>query len=198
MHLARALGELARRQQPADERVDRQRQQQVQQRSPAAAPRRDDAGRRRVAEHEAEDERADRVEHRDDGDREQRRVRAVAPGRLAVAADPVAGERQQQRGDAERPEVRGVDEQAAEEAGGRAEDRPAQERDRDERHEQQVGRAADDLDRVQDRDLDDRGDEDDERALSASSALTARPFGTSTSDGVERVEVDERLDLDRL
>ena len=80
----------------------------------------------RLAEQEVQDERAERYEHRHDGDREERRVRAVAAGRLAVAADPVAGEREQERGDAERPEVRRVDEQPGEEAADRAEDRAAQ------------------------------------------------------------------------
>ena len=63
---------------------------------------------------------------------EQRRVRAVAAGRLAVAADPVAG--RASAGATVKPSVSSVidvDEQAAEEAGDGAEDRAAQERDRD-------------------------------------------------------------------
>ena len=44
-------------------------------------------------------------------------MRAIAPGGLAVAADPVAGHREQERCDAERAEVRGVDQQPAAEAG---------------------------------------------------------------------------------
>ena len=67
---------------------------------------------------------------------------AVAAGRLAVAADPVAGEREQERGEPERPERRGVDEQPGEEAADGADDRAAEERDRDERDEQEVGHAA--------------------------------------------------------
>ena len=80
---------------------------------------------------------------------EERRVGAVAAGRLAVAADPVAGDREQQRGDAERPEVRRVDEQPGPEAGDGAEDRAAQQRDAEQRDEQEVRRAAEDVDRVE-------------------------------------------------
>ena len=72
-----------------------------------------------------EDERADRVEDGDDGDGEQRRVRAVASGRLAVAADPEAGEREQERGEAERAELGDVEQEPGPEAADRAEDRAA-------------------------------------------------------------------------
>ena len=61
-------------------------------------------------------QRADRVEHGDDGHREQRRVRAVAPGRLAVAADPEAGEGEQERREPERAELRDVEHEPGPEA----------------------------------------------------------------------------------
>jgi hypothetical protein len=47
-----------------------------------------------LAEHEVQEQQAERIEHRHDGDGEERRVRAIASGRLAVASDPVAGERE--------------------------------------------------------------------------------------------------------
>ena len=102
-----------------------------------------------------QDERADRVEDRDDGDGEQRRVRAVASGRLAVAADPEAGEGQEERGEAERAELGDVEHEAGPEARDRAEDRALRERDGDEHHEHEVGRAAEDPDRGDDRHLED-------------------------------------------
>ena len=87
------------------------------------------------------DERADGVEHRHDGDGEQRRVGAIAPGRLAVASDPEAGEREQERREAERAEAGDVDQEAGPEAGDGAEDRALCERDGDEGDEHEVGRA---------------------------------------------------------
>ena len=94
-------------------------------------------------------------------------MRAVAPGGLAVAADPVAGERQDERGEAELAERRRVDEQAGEEAARGADDRPAQQRHGDERHEQEVGHAAEHVDLREDRDLKDRRDEEQRRGLEA-------------------------------
>ena len=77
-----------------------------------------------------DDEEPDLVEDGDDRDREVRRVRAVAAGRLPVPADPEAGEREDERREAERAERGGVDDQAGEEAADRAGDAAAQERDR--------------------------------------------------------------------
>src|SRR5215210_3111797 len=105
---------------PADECVDRDREQQVEQ--DRRHERRAQHGRRvdGIAEHDAQRERPERVDDRHHGDREQRRVRAVAPRRLAVAADPVPRDREQERRLAEAREVRGVEQQPDEEAGERA------------------------------------------------------------------------------
>ena len=110
-------------------------------------------------------------------------MEAVAAGCLAVAADPVPGDRQQQRGDAEGGQRRGVDEQAREEAAGGAVDRAAQERDRDERQQHDVGVAAEDVDLVEDRHLQDGRDEDQQRGLRRLEQIDGhRPrfFGTRT------------------
>ena len=74
------------------------------------------AGRRRLAEHELQEELAEGVEARDDGDRDVGGVKAIARGRLAVAADPEPGDRHQQRGHAQRAERRRVEEQSGPEA----------------------------------------------------------------------------------
>src|SRR3954454_1851228 len=78
---------------------------------------------RRLLQENLEGEGRDRDDHRRDGDGEVRRVRAVAAGRLAVAADPVAGRREHERRNAEdRAEGRDVDQEPRSEAGERAED----------------------------------------------------------------------------
>ena len=92
---------------------------------------------------------------------------AVAPGRLPVAADPEAREREDERGEPERPERGGVDDQAGEEAAGRAGDAAAQERDRHERHEKQVGRRSEHVDLGEDRDLSHRRHEQQDGDLHA-------------------------------
>ena len=92
---------------------------------------------------------------------------AVAAGRLAVAADPVAGDREHERRQAERAERRRVDDQAREEAAEGADDRAAQQRDGDERHEQKVRHASEDVHLREDRDLEDRRDEEEHRGLDA-------------------------------
>jgi hypothetical protein len=97
-----------------------------------------------LAEDEVEGERADRVEEGDHADRDEGGMRAVAAGRLAVPAGPVAGDREQQGRDAERLQVRGVEQQAAPEPRQGADDRAAQERDADDRHEQEIGRPVQD------------------------------------------------------
>ena len=87
-------------------------------------------------------------------------MRAVASGRLAVASDPVAGDREDERREPEPAERRGVDEQAGEEPGARADDGSAEQRDGNERHEQHVGDAVEDVYLREDRDLQDRRDEE--------------------------------------
>ena len=154
----------ARKQAP-DDGVDRHGQQQVEGDALEERVEQDDAGRRRLAEDEAERQAPERVEEGDDRDREERRVGAVAAGGLAVAPDPVAGQRQQQRGEPERLEGRRVDDEAREESGAGSGHGTAQQRDGDERDEQEVGRAAEDLDVREDRDLEDRGEEDEPAAL---------------------------------
>jgi hypothetical protein len=80
-------------------------------------------------------------------------VRAVATSGLSVAADPVAGEREQQRGLAEPAEIRNVEQEAGGEPDRRTPDRATQERHGDERHEQEVRRPTEDVDRADDRRL---------------------------------------------
>src|SRR5712691_10860584 len=91
-HLSRAVRPLRRRHHPADERVDGNGQQEVDHHSHGQRVDEDESRRRRLPEHEVQDERAELVQHGDHGDREQRRVCAVATGRLAVATRPVTGE----------------------------------------------------------------------------------------------------------
>ena len=99
-----------------------------------------DARRDGLAEHRVEAVAAELDEDgRGDG-RDERRVGATPPRGLAVAAGPVAGEREQERREAERPERRDVDDQAGGEPGDRPGDGAAKQRDRDERDEQDVGR----------------------------------------------------------
>jgi hypothetical protein len=89
-------------------------------------------------------------------------------GRLAVAAHPVAGERVEERPDAERVQRGDVDEEAAEETGDRSGDGAAQQAERDDGQEEQVGGAGAEVDRPDERHLQERRDEDeqrDERAL---------------------------------
>ena len=84
--------QVERRQEPAADGEDGRREQQVQ--ADGRQQRLDDApGRHLLPDQEVEGEAADRDEHGHDDDGEERRVQAVAPGRLAVAAGPVAGER---------------------------------------------------------------------------------------------------------
>ena len=92
-------------------------------------------------------------------------MRPVAAGRLAIAADPVAGNRQKQRRDAERLQRRRVDDEPGAEARGRPEDRSAQERNGDEGDEHEVGRSVEDVDLREQRHLKDRGDEENRGAF---------------------------------
>src|SRR5262245_34725947 len=81
-----------RREQAPDEREHRQRQEQIERDRPRQLLDEDDLRRSRFSEQEVHDERSDRVERGHHGDGQERRMRAVASRRLAVAADPEAGE----------------------------------------------------------------------------------------------------------
>ena len=149
-----------------------------------------------------ERERARRVEDGDDDDGEQRRVRAVAAGRLAVAADPVPGERQQQRREAERLERRRVDERGPPKnpADG-TEERAAQERDaRRASRAARSGVPPSELDRARIETWSSAATNTTSATLPASSAafIGSSRLRHEDDHAVERVEVDERLDLDPL
>ena len=113
------------------------------------------------------DQHAHGEEHGYDGDRRERGMTPVATGRLAVPADPVAGDRQDERGQPELAERRRVDEQPGEEAADGADDGAAQQRHGHERHEHEVGHAAEHVHLSEDRDLEDRRDEQEHRGLEA-------------------------------
>ena len=112
-------------------------------------------------------EEPDLVEDCDDRDREVRRVRAVSSGRLPITTDPEAGEREDERRQAERRERRGVDDQTGEETPERAGDAAAEERDRDERHEKQVRRRPEHVDLGEIRNLSHRRHEQQDGDLHA-------------------------------
>src|SRR5436190_8114921 len=184
-HLVRAVGDLDRREQPAHEAVDGPGQEQVP----------EDDGRQRyddlvcrygAAEEEAEREGAEGVEDGHDQDRQVRGVEAVARGRLAVAPDPEASNRQEQRREPQRVEVGDVDEQARAEPGDGAEDRAAEEGDREQHDEQQVGAAAERRVTAEDGHLHEHGDEEEGRSLQGVhqrcfTCWTGFGFGTRTS-----------------
>src|SRR5205823_1195300 len=91
-----ALCAVGRPQDATSETVDRDRDEQVErdvlkERAHENVPR-----GRRIAEHEVQDQGTEGVQERDNGDGEKGGVRAVAPGRLAVAPGPVADQRQQE------------------------------------------------------------------------------------------------------
>ena len=139
-------------------------------------------------------------EHRDRPDGDERREATIAAGRLRVPARPEPGQREDERGDAERAERHEVDDEAAGEAEHRARDRAAQEPERDDDDEEKVGRAARDDERGDDHDLQQRGDEDDS-AKPRSDRADAHPprsVGTSTMTASSGAEVDVRVDLDLL
>src|ERR671931_63167 len=147
------------------ERVDRNGESQVEDHRRHERDQQHLASGGRLPEHEVEDQRAELVEHRDHRDRKQRRVCTLATGRLAVAPDPVARERQQQRREPEHPEVAGVREQAGAEAGDGAEHRAAQQRDAYDRDQQELWTAVEEVDLREDRDLQDHGNEQESRRL---------------------------------
>jgi hypothetical protein len=164
-HLADAVAELERREHPPDQRVHRQRQDQVEEQRAGNAVQ-DKACRGGLAEHELQDELTDEVERRDHRDRHVGRVEAIAGSRLAVPSDPEPADRQQEGGDAERSERCGVEQQAGQEAGDGPEDRASQERDGQQRHEDDAGGAEQPV-FGEHRDLQKGGDEQDERGLHA-------------------------------
>ena len=107
---------------------------------------------------------------------------AVPADRHAVAADPVAGDRQQQRGDPERAQIGRVDEQAREEAGARAVDRAPQERDPHQR--QQDDGEPEDLPG-----LDKRERLEQLVSRSEPAGEDDEPFGSFHEHGLARIEV---------
>ena len=133
-------------------RVDGQRRQNL-------------AGGCRLAEHDAERQRTERVQDGDDRDRGEWRVEAVACRCLAVAAYPVPGKGQEQGGEPKGGEVRGVDQKPGAEAGGGSEEGSAQQREREQRHEHDVGVAAERRVGGEHRDLYEDGHEDEQRGL---------------------------------
>src|SRR5579864_712524 len=160
------VGALERPKQQADECIYGRGENEVHHRCRHEALEHGAAGSA-LAEHEVDEQSAERIEDRHHGDREERRVPTVPSGRLAVAADPVAGDGQDERGEAELAESRRVDDEAGEESGDGADDRPAEERDADERHEQHLRDAAEHVYLREDRDLSDGGDEQQRRGLEA-------------------------------
>src|SRR5712691_128061 len=144
----------ARMQQSPGQRVDGNRQDQIQD-DRRCQPAEDATRRRRLAQDETEHDRGSLIQEGDDSDRQHGGVRPVAAGRLAVAAGPVARECEQERGEAERAEDAGVGKQSRGETGHGAEDRAAEQGDGDERYEQQVRMTAEDVDVRHNRQLDD-------------------------------------------
>src|SRR5437764_2257510 len=130
-HLGGELRPVERPQHSAAERVHGRGQDEVEEDRREERVEEDEPRGDVVTDHEVEDELAERREDGDDGDGDERRVAAVAAGRLAVAADPVAGDSQDERREPERAEVGGVDDEPGAEAAGGAEDGAAQARDAD-------------------------------------------------------------------
>src|SRR5664279_4824969 len=81
---------------PATEHVDRRDQKQVQQQFSGESPQNELPEGRGLTDQEADEQPAQLVENRDDGNREEGCVRPVASGRLAIATGPEACKREQQ------------------------------------------------------------------------------------------------------
>ena len=108
-------------------------------------------------------------------------MRAVAAGRLSVATDPVAGEREHERREPKRAERCRIDEEPCEEASDGARDAAAQQGERDERDEQKVGDGAEDVGLGEDRDLRNRRHKEQHGGLDAVEQAHRRwCVGTST------------------
>ena len=82
--------------------------------------------------------------------------------------------------------------------GGRPDDRAAQERDADDRHEQQVRRPVQDRHVREDRDLEDRGEEDERAGLRPVEDHGVVRLADEDDHGLEGREVDERVALHLL
>ena len=93
-------------------------------------------------------------------------------GRLAVAADPVPHQGQEERGHAHRLERRRVDDDPGEEAADRTEDGAAQERDGADVTSSRFGVPPITVDRVQDGDLDTAATKRSAPALTPSRTIT--------------------------
>ena len=142
LDLCRRLGTELLAHERADEPMNRKREDQVE--DEGRRERRDEGvlGDDFFVQEVVEDVSERTREQRDRADGDDGSEALAAAGRLAVAAGPEPGERQDERGDAERPEGDEVDDQAADEAEHRSGDRAAQEPERDDDDEQKVGRAA--------------------------------------------------------
>ena len=99
---------------------------------------------------------------------------------LAQAAGEVAGKGEQERGEAERLEGHDVKDEPGPETCGRAERGPAQERDGDHEHEEDVGVSRRDLDVGRDRDLDQGGEQKERPGLECVERHFGRAIGTRT------------------
>ena len=125
-------------------------------------------------------------------------MRATAARRLAVAARPVAGDRQHERGDAEGVERDDVEQEPAAEAGHGAGDRATQEGDPEQGEQEDVRGAAEDVERGEDRRLQEHGDEDDsghDRGVGdvhGSTGVGLLPTRTSTESSDEK-STSERI-----
>ena len=137
-------------------RGDRERQVESQRRQEHTPDDRSERGR--VAEEDVNDQRADLDAYRQHRHRDEdaRALVVVIRRRLAEAPGPVPPDGEQERREPERPEGHRVDEQAGPEAGDGTEERAAQERDPDEHEQEHVGPPLGQLERVHERDLDDR------------------------------------------
>ena len=119
--------------------------------------------------------------------------------RLRVPAGPEAGEREDERGDAERLERDDVDDEPAEEAQDGPGNRPPEDGESHHDDEEEVGRPSADQERRDDHDLKHRGDEDDgHRPQERTRSSSAAPRRNQDEHGIERAVVDVRVDLHLL
>ncbi len=135
----------------------------------------------RLTEEEVDRDAAEAGADRDGEGGDGRRVPASAAGRLAVAARPVAGRRQDDRGRSQHAERHHVDEQSRGESRPRAGDRPCDEADRDHGDEQQVRLRAENPGTSDRGDLQDRRHEHERRDAESDGHPAVRSAGTRTS-----------------
>ena len=134
-----------------------------------------------LPQHVVEQEGEGRREHRDHAHDHDRCEPAVAAGRLGIATRPETGEREHERREPERLEREDVDDEAAREAEDRAGHGAAQQPERHDDDQEQVGRTRTDDDGRDDDRLKHRGDEQHERAAEACVRRhRGRSDGTST------------------